>query len=192
MPQKLWYYEAEGEKKGPVLEDELSKLILDKSLLQHSLVWQEGMSDWIKISEIDVFKVLYGPPPLPISHIPSGYIVSVVTLPIWGSFIQLIICSIFAKGNDDVMWKYYDNNFWFLLFIVINTIFCSIDSSNLKKSGSNVPVIWAAFLVPVYIYKRGTELMKIHGGDYIKNQMYFFFWIFSFILSMIIEMQLRG
>ena len=192
MTQKLWYYEVEGEKKGPVLEDELSKLILDKSLLQHSLVWQEGMSDWIKISEVDVFKVLYGPPPLPISHIPSGYIVSVVTLPIWGALIQLIICSVLAKGIDDVMWEYYDNRLWFIVYIIINTILCSIDSSNLEKSGSKVSVIWAAFIVPVYIYKRGTELMKIHGGDYLKNQLYFFVWIISFIFPFIIEMQLRS
>jgi len=192
MSQSNWYYEVEGEKKGPVSEDEISKLILDKSLLQHSLVWQEGMSNWIKVSDVEAFKVLSGPPPLPISHIPSGYIVSVVTLPIWGALIQLIICAVLAKGIDDVMWEYYDNRLWFIVYIVINTILCSIDSSNLEKSGSKVSVIWAAFIVPVYIYKRGTELMKIHGGDYLKNQIYFFIWIISFILALIIEMQIRN
>lgn len=186
-----WYYELEGEKKGPVLGSEILKLVEDKSLFPYSLVWKEGMSEWLKISEIAEFKNLSEPPPLPISHVSSGYILSVVTLPIWGAFLQLIICAVLAKENDELMWQYYDNKIWIFSYMVINTILCAIDSSNLAKSGSKVSAIWAFFLVPVYIYKRGAELMKIHGGDYLKNHLFFFIWFISFIVVIILEMQLR-
>ena len=49
MKNTNWYYELDGEKKGPVTESEVSKLIQDKSLFQYSLMWKEGMSEWIKL-----------------------------------------------------------------------------------------------------------------------------------------------
>ena len=91
MTATNWYYEQNGVKKGPIPKDELTKLIIDKSIDSNTLIWREGMSNWLKANETGEFSSGDGPPPLPISHISSSFILLVSTLPIWMLFVEVFI-----------------------------------------------------------------------------------------------------
>lgn len=45
-----WYYAAGDEQKGPVTEEELAQLVQQGTITNSSLVWQEGMADWVPYS----------------------------------------------------------------------------------------------------------------------------------------------
>jgi hypothetical protein len=44
---KEWYYAVEGASVGPVSEAEFNQLLADGTVRRDTLVWQEGMDDWL-------------------------------------------------------------------------------------------------------------------------------------------------
>ena len=58
----MWYYAVDGEKCGPIDEDELRRLINEGDLGLNGLVWSSGMEEWRPVSEID--ELHPSPPPL--------------------------------------------------------------------------------------------------------------------------------
>lgn len=183
MTEINWFYEHNGSKKGPIAKDELAKLIIDKTIDPDTLIWREGMPNWLKANETGEFGRGDGPPPLPISHISSGFILLVSTLPMWMLFVQVIISLAMANNNNRLAAQYYDHISWMYVTWITNAILCSIDSNKLRKNGIEVSRLWSIILVPVYIYKRGSVLMKIYGGDFVKNQIHLLLWIGALLIS---------
>lgn len=69
-----------------------------------------------------------------------------------------------------------------ILYCVLNSIFCSIDESRLKKQGfdtSSCAWFWGALLVPVYIYRRA----RLVGDD----NSYFIGWFVMLGVSMFVD-----
>ena len=69
------------------------------------------------------------------------------------------------------------------LYCVLNSIFCSIDESRLKKQGfdtSSCAWFWGALLVPVYIYRRA----RLVGDD----NSYFIGWFVMLGFSIFVDM----
>lgn len=69
------------------------------------------------------------------------------------------------------------------LYCVLNSIFCSIDESRLKKQGfdtSSCSWFWGALLVPVYIYRRA----RLVGDD----NSYFVGWFVMLGVSVFVDM----
>ena len=61
-----WHYSLDGKNKiGPISKEELISLINKGRLNSKTLVWQEGMSEWVYISTIDSLFPRDVPPPLP-------------------------------------------------------------------------------------------------------------------------------
>lgn len=60
----LWFYEWSGDRLGPVSGDEIQSLYRSGKLNGHSLVWRDGLSDWVPFSASDL-AVSAGPPPVP-------------------------------------------------------------------------------------------------------------------------------
>jgi hypothetical protein len=65
-----WYYESNGQPKGPILESELRRLRDEGKIAADSLVWSEGMEDWAPLNTIKALSALPGmhtkaPAPLP-------------------------------------------------------------------------------------------------------------------------------
>jgi hypothetical protein len=44
--QDEWYYARDGRQSGPVSDQELRRLVNDRTLRPEDLVWREGMADW--------------------------------------------------------------------------------------------------------------------------------------------------
>ncbi len=53
MVEKVWWYALDDEQKGPISDNELNLLIEHKVLNSESLVWKQGFSKWIKLSEVN-------------------------------------------------------------------------------------------------------------------------------------------
>ncbi|MCK5726011.1 MAG: SPFH domain-containing protein [Thiotrichaceae bacterium] len=57
-----WYVAINNEPSGPHTTKELKALIGDNKLLPNSLVWAEGMTDWVAASEVEQVSKLIPPP----------------------------------------------------------------------------------------------------------------------------------
>ena len=47
MPVALWYYVENGARIGPVEATEIERLIGLKAITRDTLVWEDGMQDWM-------------------------------------------------------------------------------------------------------------------------------------------------
>lgn len=56
--------------------------------------------------------------------LPKGFIVTIVTLPIWGEAISIGICLALAKGNSNLAWEYHANVLW-CCRTYLSTEFCA-------------------------------------------------------------------
>lgn len=62
-----WWYISDGERRGPINEDELSRLLSNGLLTADSLLWKSGMKGWEPAANIADFKYLLNslPPEVP-------------------------------------------------------------------------------------------------------------------------------
>lgn len=61
-----WHYELDGQKNGPITEDEIINLITDNILSKSNLVWKKGMVEWSQLEKTALSSHLsHVPPPLP-------------------------------------------------------------------------------------------------------------------------------
>ena len=67
-----WWYVLDGERRGPVNEDELYQLLSEGELTVNSLLWKSGMKDWEPAANIVELKSLLNslPPEVPPDHRP--------------------------------------------------------------------------------------------------------------------------
>lgn len=68
LPQAKQYYVAvNGQSQGPMPVNQLKQLIENGSVNRQSLVWTEGMSDWLAAESVEAINALFNktPPPLP-------------------------------------------------------------------------------------------------------------------------------
>jgi hypothetical protein len=66
--QPNWYYARNGHQVGPVSESEIPSLINSGVVVASTLVWHEGLTDWIPANQSTLSKLFSGstpPPPLP-------------------------------------------------------------------------------------------------------------------------------
>ena len=48
-----WWYVSNNERKGPIDDEELRRLLVDGTLSSNSLVWKQGMDGWQPARQID-------------------------------------------------------------------------------------------------------------------------------------------
>jgi uncharacterized membrane protein HdeD (DUF308 family) len=62
-----WWYVSDGERRGPVNEDELARLLSNGALAPNSLLWKSGMKGWEPAANIADLKSLLSslPPEVP-------------------------------------------------------------------------------------------------------------------------------
>jgi hypothetical protein len=67
-----WWYVSDGERRGPISEDELSRLLSNGTLTANSLLWKSGMKGWEPAANIVDLKSLLSslPPEVPLDQAP--------------------------------------------------------------------------------------------------------------------------
>lgn len=185
--QIAWWYEMDGERKGPVEEKEIVRMIEDKSLKKDNLVWKDGMKAWLMVSETDFSEHIASdmmPPPLHGGAVKDNFIWWLAFAPLLGQIVQSIFLEITNPSPDrnDSIKDYINymtntdfNKFWFAT-LALNIILAAADEANLKKAGYDTAKLGSVFLVPVYMYKR-AELLK-------QKNTYFWIWIVSFVITL--------
>lgn len=60
-----WYYQNEGSSVGPIEEDALVELCKSGTVNAATMVWRQGLSEWMPIASSDfTHKTLLSPPPI--------------------------------------------------------------------------------------------------------------------------------
>lgn len=71
MPaQVVYHYASNGQQMGPVTFEKLKELFAARTINRDSLVWKQGMQNWLALKEVEELKSFLGgstPPPLPTS-----------------------------------------------------------------------------------------------------------------------------
>jgi len=66
--QVTYFYAVNGQQLGPVSFDKLKELFANRTINRDSLVWKQGMANWVGLKEVEELKSFLGgntPPPLP-------------------------------------------------------------------------------------------------------------------------------
>lgn len=64
-----WYYSHDGERHGPVAEEQIKEMAAVGRLRPDDLVWQAGMADWMAAGKVPgLLSTPSGPPPIMRAH----------------------------------------------------------------------------------------------------------------------------
>jgi hypothetical protein len=133
--------------------------------------------------------------------IPHGFIVSLILFILVGVFIQITVSlGIFESSTSSSTMtpsgrfafnEIYNGIGWTFFYLLVNTLLCQLDFYNLRKCGIYLKLGFiSTFIVPIYLYFRGTELNKIYSLGWGKSQLFFIAWIIVFIIMIPIEQYL--
>ena len=74
--EKQWYFVEEGKRAGPVAESALRSLVRSGRIQGATLVWTDGMGDWLPLAQSSIASMLMGVPDAPVTwmleHGPRG------------------------------------------------------------------------------------------------------------------------
>jgi hypothetical protein len=131
MPQ--WYYGSSAGQNGPVEEHELRALIASGGVGPESLVWRDGMKDWLPLQSVPELQVdptsPYGPP----GTYAPGYYPPVA--PTSGVAIASMVCGILA-----VLFCVYGGLFGLPAVICGHLAISQIKSSPLPVAGRGMAI----------------------------------------------------
>lgn len=119
--EKNWFYSVDGqEKKGPVAEHELKRLLAGSQIPVSTLVWSEGMANWASAGSVAALQTSAGPaggtpmlgvasastPPSAASELPaglSGWMTFVAVMHIIGGAFACLSCFGLIYGVPMIM-----------------------------------------------------------------------------------------
>ncbi len=68
--EKQWYFVEEGKRAGPVAESALRSLVRSGRIQGATLVWTDGMGDWLPLAQSSIASMLMGVPDVPVTSVP--------------------------------------------------------------------------------------------------------------------------
>jgi hypothetical protein len=182
---KEWWYELNGEQRGPIDGFEVQTLIRNSILKRDNLIWKKGMDEWkpIYYTEFGEYFKHDTPPPIVGEAVDNTIVWWLAFAPFIGQFLEGVFLSIFYPapegGNLSFYTKYYSgfHQFWFVT-LGLNIWLCLLDEKALKKAGHDTRgELGSAWLIPVYLFKRAKVLRQ--------NNAYLWVWLVTFILTLV-------
>ena len=129
-----WYYAIEGSSVGPVEQAEFDALVASGTIRSDTLVWQEGMEDWLPFGRADqVGAQASAPPRAPLSDSEDPARADANTF--MGAFKDAI-----ARYVDFKTRSTRSQFWWFMLWSVIISIAASFVDVALGMGGDSGPV----------------------------------------------------
>lgn len=101
---QTWYYANVGQpRQGPVTAEQIKALFLQHQVSVETLVWRQGMADWMPLGAVSTELGVHLPPPPPGSHSnpyaqPAAAVMHADALPpipthlVWGILSTLLCC----------------------------------------------------------------------------------------------------
>ena len=161
-----WFYESNGERKGPVDQAVIGDLIRANVVTRTSMVWSQGLPDWVPVldTELRVHFPADVPPPLSGARIDNSVAWVLAFAPLIGGFIEAMV----AGDTGKRIWG---------ITLGLNLGLSYLDAKRLTAAGHDTSKFsgWA-WLVPVYLYQRAQATKQ--------NLAYFAVWLICFVLSL--------
>jgi hypothetical protein len=143
----IWYFaSADGSKNGPVSASQLQQLAADGQVRHDTLIWKEGLAEWVPASRVNGLKVkepdlhvMPEMPPIPnqgsrpqagnaTKHRPgSGFSVGVAILSAVGIFFATIVVAAIASWFDPALILLVP-----IVMIIGTAIWASIDAGKIE------------------------------------------------------------
>jgi hypothetical protein len=187
----LWWYEIDGEKKGPIDETKIVTMINTNQIGNNNLVWKEGMGQWasLKDTPFEQYFRKDQPPPITGENVNNKIVWWLAFAPILGKMLEGFFLELFypapvvdfqSNSSMDNYLGYLTHTnfdaFWFVT-LALNVFLCLQDEKKLKNAGHDTKKLGSVFVVPVYLFKR-AEMLK-------QNNAYFWVWIICFVLTLL-------
>lgn len=164
-----WHYSTDGQRVGPIQETQVVALIQEGKITDQSLVWNKTLGDWQQILEsrfADFVRDPNAPPPLTGMAVDNTIIWVLAFAPLLGLVLQGFLSGLTGISQGSL---------WFVT-LLLNVATSYADEKKLKAAGHNTAKMGAAWLVPVYLFKRAQVLKQ--------NYAYFIVWCALFGLSL--------
>ena len=175
--ESQWFYEDNGQRKGPVSESKIIELIGTSIVYRGVSVWKQGYPDWIKVEDSELYKYFDKsiPPPMSGSSINNTVVWVLAFAPLIGLILEFFVGLVVHDGNEYVASFAVQNGHYWYISLALNIALSVLDEKRLKKAGHNTNKFkgWV-WLVPVYLYQRAKATQQ--------NLSYFIVWIVCFIL----------
>jgi hypothetical protein len=172
-----WYYEENGQRKGPISEIHIVELIKSSAVGNGTSVWKKGLSDWVKIENTDLRIHLDNdrPPPLSGEHINNTVVWFLAFAPLIGYVLEWAVAGAVHGGNEYAAEVAMEGSKYWFVTLALNILLSIVDENGLRKAGHNTDKFkgWV-WLVPVYLYQRAKTTKQ--------NLSYFAVWIIGFLL----------
>jgi len=159
-----WFYEIEGERKGPVDGMAVSDLVASGVLGYGSRVWNREFGDWKPLEETRFRDLISAPPPLTGTAVNNTMVWWLAFAPVIGYILELLIADVAEISA---------NSLWFVT-LALNIGFSSLDEKWLQKAGHDTSRMGSSWIVPVYLFKRSRILKQ--------SSAYFVVWIVCIVL----------
>jgi hypothetical protein len=178
--ENQWFYEENGQRKGPVSEREMIKLIKSSVVFHDTAIWKQGFPDWLKVqnTELRVHLDNSAPPPLSGEHINNTFVWVLAFAPIIGYILEWTVAGAMYGdgfwGAIAVELAMANRKYWFIT-LGLNIALAFFDERRLREAGHDTDKFkgWV-WLVPVYLYQRAKATKQ--------NLAYFIVWIVCFVL----------
>lgn len=160
-----WFYESKGKRIGPVSYEIIKSLVVNNEINSDSLIWKKGFNDWKKVKETEFKDLIELPPPLKGDKVNNSIIWILAFAPLIGFLIEVLLLE---NG-----YNFGENGPWWL-YLILNSGFAILDDSKLKNAGYTTNnLVWAIFLIPVYLWRRATITKQ--------SKAYFWVWLILFV-----------
>ena len=176
--EKSWFYEKNGSRIGAISESEVIQLIKEGTIGWGTVVWRQGLPEWLKIENTELRSVLEktAPPPLSGDNVSNSVIWVLAFAPIIGLMLEYFVAGM-MNPNDmyQAELDMEDYKYWYIT-LILNIALSIWDEARLRKSGTKTSDFkgWV-WLVPVYLFQRAKALK--HSNSY------FITWVVCFVLS---------
>ena len=165
-----WHYTTGGHRVGPMQESQIIEMIKQKKITEQFLVWNKSMLDWqpvLNTKFADFIMETRIPPPLTGVAVSNKIIWVLAFAPLIGVFLEGVFSGLTGVPRESL---------WFIT-LALNIILGYADEKKLRSAGHDTSKMGAAWLVPVYLFKRAKILKH--------NYAYFIVWCVLFGLLLI-------
>jgi hypothetical protein len=160
-----WYYESNGERKGPVSESSILNLYHIGIIRKDTLVWTQGYTQWLPFLRSGLFRETTAvPPPVSGSAVDNTVVWWLAFMPVLGSIIEYAIEASIGVGSQSL---------WFVT-LALNIWLCFLDEKKLRAAGYDTTALGSTWLVPSYLFKRAKTLGQ--------NNSYAIVWCITFVI----------
>ena len=175
-----WFYESNGQRKGPISEAEVRQLIQAAAISRKTPVWRQGLSAWTPAGNTELHTQFGDTRVAPLTgrSVGNSIVWTLAFAPLIGNLIEWVIAGVIHQGNVHAIQAAMKNSPYWLVTLALNIALSMLDEKRLQNAGHDTSSFkgWT-WVVPVYLYQRAKTTRQ--------NLAYFIVWITCFALVLL-------